>query len=381
MRRHRALVVVAATTCVAACGGQVGRAPNDVYPFELPPGFPRPRVQANEAVTQAKVELGRHLFYDRRLSANETLSCAGCHDQAHAFADPRTVPVGSTGSVLPRNGQSLSNVAYFAAFTWSNPVLGTLEKQALVPLLSDQPVELGWNDESVPRIMARLRDDETYTRLFKAAYPDVSEPLTRESIVGAITAFERTLVSGRSPYDRYIYDLDEGAITPEAKRGLDLFFSEKTECYHCHSGLTLGGSFVSEETPASTQYENTGLYNLDGRGAYPLGNNGLFEFTHRDEDRGRFRVPSLRNVGVTAPYMHDGSIPTLEAVLEHYTAGGREVKDGPNAGDGRKSPNKSNLVRPFALDESERAALLAFLRSLTDEAFLRDPSFMNPWPN
>lgn len=379
MTLPRVLVVLLVSAWAAACSAHDDAAPADPYPVAVPPGFPRPSVSAPDTVTPAKVELGRHLFYDRRLSANQTLSCAGCHDQAHAFADTRTVPVGSTGTALLRNGQSLGNVAYFAVFTWANPVLGTLEKQALVPLLGDQPVELGWSDASVPVIMARLREDATYTRLFAAAYPGVSDPVARQYVVGAITAFERTLISGRSPYDRYAYDRDEGAISAEAKRGLDLFFSEKTECYHCHTGITFGGSFVSESTPANTQYENNGLYNLDGRGAYPPGNNGLYELTKQEGDRGRFRVPSLRNVGVTAPYMHDGSIPTLEAVLDHYMAGGRNVESGAYAGDGRKNPNKSNLVRPFVLDEGERGALLAFLRSLTDEAFLRDPRFADPW--
>ncbi|HTR03102.1 MAG TPA: di-heme enzyme, partial [Thermoanaerobaculia bacterium] len=128
-------------------------------------------------------------------------------------------------------------------------------------------------------------------------------------------------------------------------------------------------------------FHNTGLYNLDGKGAYPSDNTGLEEHTGRPEDMGRFKAPSLRNVAVTAPYMHDGSIPTLDAVLDHYAAGGRTIAGGPHAGVGRTNPLKSSFVSGFTLTPEERADLLAFLRSLTDDEFLKDPEFSDPWRN
>jgi cytochrome c peroxidase len=344
--------------------------------WSLPPGFPEPAARDN--VSPAQAELGRHLFYDKRLSANQTQACASCHAQEHAFADARALPLGSTGNELPRNSPSLANSVYFASLTWANPTLLSLEKQAIVPLFNTEPVELGWSDANQEEILRRLRADTRYQRLLNEAYPG-AQTFQLVHVTGALSAFQRRLISGRSRYDRYAYSKDEKALSAQEKEGLSLFFSERAECYHCHTGITFGGSFVSRETTASTQYENNGLYSLDAKGAYPAKNNGLFEFTQLDRDRGRFRVPSLRNVGVTAPYMHDGSIPTLEAVVAHYMAGGRNVESGPYAGDGRKNPNKNSLVREFSLTEAEKVALVAFLKSLTDEALLADPALRDPW--
>jgi cytochrome c peroxidase len=366
---------VLALFLLACANSDSDRALAKFYPLPLPPGFPQPTVSVETPVTAARAELGRHLFYDKELSANGTTACASCHVQANAFADPRTIPIGSTGAVLPRNGQGLANVMYAASLTWATPTLTTLEKQVLIPMFSDTPVELGWNDRTQEQILQRVRLNKAYRKLFAEAFPGQTQADANiNAIVLSLAAFQRTLVSGRSSYDRYAYDKDVNAMSTEAVRGMELFFSERTECYHCHTGVTFGGSFVSENVTASTQFENNGLYAI-----YPLGNNGLFEFTQKEIDRGRFRVPSLRNVEVTAPYMHDGSIATLENVLEHYMAGGRNITEGPNTGDGRKNPNKSNLVRAFALDAGEREALLAFLKSLTDQEFLRNPKHANPW--
>jgi len=161
---------------------------------------------------------------------------------------------------------------------------------------------------------------------------------------------------------------------------MELFFGERAECYHCHSGPHLTNSFRSKDTKLSERdFQNTGLYNVDGLGAYPVDNTGLFEFTNNPKDMGRFRVPPLRNVALTAPYMHDGSMATLEEVLDFYTAGGRDVTSGPYVGDGRASPLKNPLVRPFELSAQERADLIAFLESLTDLDFVNDPRLSNPF--
>ncbi|WP_338863077.1 cytochrome c peroxidase [Myxococcus stipitatus] len=203
--------------------------------------------------------------------------------------------------------------------------------------------------------------------------------MSRQSVVKALASFQRTLMSGASPYDRYLQG-ETSALSVSARRGMELFFGERAECYHCHSGRHLSNSFRAkgmQRQPAV--FFNTGLYDLNGQGAYPPQNPGLYEFTLNVLDQGRFRVPPLRNVELTAPYMHDGSISTLEAVIDLYMSGGRNVVDGPYAGDGRRNPNKDPLVRPFELSDSEKADLIAFLKSLTDTAFVSDPRFSNPW--
>jgi cytochrome c peroxidase len=200
------------------------------------------------------------------------------------------------------------------------------------------------------------------------------------NITRAIASFERTLISGRSPYDRYRYGADRQAISDAAKRGEALFFSEQTECFHCHGGFNFtetvdyaGKGFVEIE------FHNTGLYNVDGKGAYPRPNTGVHAVTNDPDDMGRFKAPTLRNIAVTAPYMHDGSIPTLDAVLAHYEAGGRTIATGPHAGVGARNPFKSSFVKGFSLTPDQRRDLVAFLKSLTDQVFLTDRRFSNPW--
>lgn len=356
---------------LAACG--------EPDPYEwVPEGLPVPLVPDDNPMSAAKVELGRHLFYDPRLSGNHTQSCASCHLQEHAFATRDPLALGSTGETTPRNSMSLANVAYATTYTWANPVLVTLEQQMLVPLFGDDPVELGMRGRE-DELIDRLRDEPVYTDLFAAAFPDDADPLTLTNLARALTSFERSLLSADSPYDRYTRG-DRAALSEPARRGLALFNSERLECFHCHAGFNFQDSVAYAGKPLrSGIFHNTGLYNLDGAGGYPPGNRGLFEFTGAAADMGRFRVPTLRNVAVTAPYMHDGSIATLSEVLDHYAAGGRTIPDGPHAGVGRDNPFKSSFIRGFELTDAERADVLAFLASLTDEAFLTDPALADPW--
>ncbi len=348
------------------------------YAWQLPPGFPEPFVPSDNPMSEEKAALGRYLFYDKRLSGNGTMSCGSCHEQKRAFSDGKATPTGSTGHHVARNSPGLANVAYLATYTWANPLLDTLEKQALVPLFAESPVELG-AAANLEEVLQRLREDSRYPDLFRAAFPDEKQPITRDNVVKAIASFQRTLLSGNSPYDRY-FQGDIHALSDSAKRGMELFFGERAECYHCHSGPHLTNSFRTKDAKQlEIVFQNTGLYNADGQGAYPGDNTGLFEFTGDPRDMGRFRVPSLRNVALTAPYMHDGSVATLEAVLDHYTAGGRDVTSGPYMGDGRASPLKDPLVRPFELTDQERADLIAFLESFTDMDFVNDPRFSDPF--
>lgn len=346
------------------------------YAWKLPPGFPYPKVPADNLMTAAKVELGRHLFYDPRLSLNQKQSCATCHQQSHAFAERRGRSVGSTGQLHPRAAMSLVNVAYAPVLTWANPNLRELETQALVPMFGDHPIELGMAGKE-NLLISRLQADHRYRKMFNEVF---SGQITIANITKAIAAFQRTILSGDSPYDQYRRGDDPNAISESAKRGESLFFSERLECFHCHGGFNFTGSvdYLGKAFP-EVEFHNTGLYNRQGRFSYPEPNLGLHEFTHQDEDIGKFKAPTLRNIARTAPYMHDGSVATLEDAIDHYRVGGRTLKRGPHAGVGFNNPNKSEFVKSFELSPAERADLLAFLHSLTDLSLLTNPALSNPW--
>jgi len=329
-------------------------------------------------MTPAKVELGRRLFYDRALSGNGTYACSSCHRQELAFTDGRAHAVGSTGGLHPRSAMSLANVAYGATLAWADPRLTRLEDQARVPMFNEHPVELGLSGRE-DEALRRLRADPDYGGMFSVAFPEDPDPASLENVTRAIASFERTLISGDSPYDRLIYRDEAGALSEPAKRGMRLFFSERLNCSRCHGGFTFSGPIAFEGArPIAATFHNNGLYNLGGDGSYPGDNPGLFGITGRTEDTGRFRAPTLRNIELTAPYMHDGSIATLTEVIEHYARGGRLVPHGPFAGDGRDSPRKSDLIRGFDLGDRDKADLVEFLKSLTDKSFVTDPRYSAP---
>ena len=300
------------------------------YEWTLPPGFPVPAVPDDSPMSDAKVELGRHLFFETDLSGNQVQSCGSCHLAENGFAEPETVSMGSTGEFTPRNSMSLVNVAYNSTYTWHSPLLLTLEQQILIPLFGDFPVEMGLRED---QLFDRLSASVTYREMFASAFPGEGEPITTGNTVRAIASFVRTMISGNSPFDKLTYQDDQSAMTDSAKRGLDLFLSEQFECHHCHSGFnfSLATTWQGQST-RETGFFNTGLYNIDGEGGYPAPNVGLIEFSLRPQDAGKFRAPTLRNIMLTAPYLHDGSAATIDDVLDIYAAGGRNVETGPNAG-------------------------------------------------
>ncbi|WP_267725244.1 methanobactin export MATE transporter MbnM [Niveibacterium sp. 24ML] len=345
--------------------------------WSLPPNFPTPKVPADNPMSQPKVELGRFLFYEKRLSGNAQQACASCHLQEKAFTDGRAASIGSTGEDHPRSAQPLANVVYNATLTWANPSLVTLERQMETPLFGEHPVEMGINDANKAAVLARIGGDAAYRSRFELAFPGQVDPVSWGNIVKAISAFQRTLISGESRYDHYL----QGRVTLSAAetRGKDLFFGEKAECFHCHGSFNFNDQIVHAGSRiVETPFHNTGLYNLGGTGAFPEPNRGVFELTANATDMGKFRAASLRNVAVTAPYMHDGSIASLEAVLDFYSAGGRNITSGPHAGDGRANPYKSDLVSLINLTEQDKADLVAFLKTLTDDKFLTNPAFSDP---
>jgi cytochrome c peroxidase len=348
------------------------------YAWQLPESYPLPQVPADNPMSAAKVELGRRLFYDRRLSINGTTSCGTCHRQPLAFTDGLAQSVGATGNPHPRSSMSLVNVAYAARLTWANHLLDRLEFQALTPLFGENPIEMGMAGRDSD-VVALLRDDPHYTDAFPDVFSRDADPYSVLNALRAVASFVRSIVSFDSPYDRYLRG-EADAMSKPALRGMSLFFSERLECFHCHGGF----NFTDSNTHANVQVEsvgfhNNGLYNIDGSGAYPPDNTGLYDVTGERRDMGRFKAPSLRNIAVTAPYMHDGSIATLEEVLHHYELGGRAITQGPRVGDGSRNPYKSSFIKGFSLSDAERAEVLAFLHSLTDESVLRDPRFADPF--
>lgn len=345
------------------------------YEWNIPEWLPRPVVPDDNPMTAEKVELGKQLFYDTRLSVTGNFSCATCHQQALAFTDGKAVAIGATGDIHPRNSMSLTNVAYSSVLTWANPLMRSLEEQLLVPLFGEHPVEMGMAGRE-QEILAMLQNDAQYAERFDVAFGQDSSPISISNLAKAIASFERTLISARSPYDRYRYGGEPDAISAAAKRGEALFHSERLECFHCHGGFNFSDSIMHERLAfREIAFHNTGLYNIDGNGAYPPDNTGVYEITQDPADMGHFRAPTLRNIELTAPYMHDGSIATLDEVIDHYAAGGRTLAAGNDAGAGHANPHKSIFIAGFELSEQERHDLIAFLRSLTDEAFIQNPDF------
>ena len=338
------LLLLSGATILAllqACQSTPQRA---TYDWRLPPGFTTPASPQGVTLDAARVTLGRYLFYDRRLSANNTQACASCHKQELAFTDGQARAVGSTGMQHAHNALSLFNVGYLAGYTWMDLSVKTLEQQIAIPMFGNAPIELGIAGHEA-EVLLRFSSDPNYKRLFAAAYPD-AEAMTWEHVIAALAAFTRSLLSGDSPYDRYVYRGDTTTLSTEAQRGMRLFFSNELGCANCHTDI---------QSPDSHQPPRFDLLSFQDTGM---------------ADAGPFRVPPLRNVAVTAPYMHDGSLATLEDVIHFYEAGG---------GAGRTRPQKNSLVDGFALSDDERRSLIAFLQSLTDEAALHDPRYSDPF--
>jgi len=314
-------------------------------------------------MSSAKVELGRRLFRETLLSSTGRYACVTCHRPELAFTDGRAHALGATGESVKHAAMTLTNVAYNAAFTWSNATVRSLESQMRQPLFNAHPVEMGLQAGGFAAVEA-MSAQRDYRDLFAAAFPHDSAPVSMDHIIKAIAAFERSLISGRAPFDRYVFDDDRTALSVAQKRGMALFFSARIGCAQCHAGFNFSGPVVYQgHDKEAALFANTGLYDVDGRGSYPPLDRGLIDVTHRAVDMGKFRVPTLRNVALTAPYMHDGSLANLEDVIEHYAHGGRG------------NPHQDPRVRRLILSAAERADLVAFLLSLTDREFVEDPRF------
>jgi cytochrome c peroxidase len=304
----------------------------DEYVWHLPRGFPTPAVPADNAMSEAKVALGRRLFFEPRLALNGRYSCASCHAPTRAFTDGRAVAQGATGQALPHNTMTLTNVAYNISFGWQQPHVRSLEAQMREPLFNEHPVELGLKGR-VHALCAQLAEDPDYAQAFAQAFP-AAPAVSLDHLIKAIAAFERTLIFGSSPFDRYVFAGEHEALSDAAKRGMALFFSARAGCAGCHSGINFSGNW------------------RDAQGA-----TGRASFAVNGTSARALRVPTLRNVALTAPYMHDGRFATLAAVLEHYSSVATQ------------RPPLDKRLPQAALSAAERADLIAFLDSLTDAAF------------
>ncbi|HWW20139.1 MAG TPA: cytochrome c peroxidase, partial [Steroidobacteraceae bacterium] len=218
------------------------------------------------------------------------------------------------------------------------------------------------------QVVQWLSSQASYQRAFAQTFAADPTPVSVENVIKAIAAYERTLISGHSAFDRYVFEDDQSALSPSAKRGMALFYSDRVGCGQCHSGINFDGPvrFKGHEQ-VSALFANTGLYSVDGCGGYPQSDQGLFEVTRKKTDVGKFRVPTLRNVALTAPYMHDGSIATLGEVIDHYAQGGRQLPGGPSA----LNHLVDRRIRAFKISPEEKDDLIAFLEGLTDPRFVR----------
>jgi cytochrome c peroxidase len=285
------------------------------------------RPESKHALTAARVQLGRQLFFDPILSADQSIACASCHQPDHGFASADGKPRGIRGQLIARRAPSLFNRAFGKSFFWDGRAK-SLEEQALMPIAD--PTEMG---SSVADAVKRLQAHDEYQKLFRTAFDD---GVTPANLGGALASFERVLLRGDSPVDRFRQKGDHDALTPQERHGLWLYES-KAQCWRCHSGR----NFTDEE------YHNTGV----SWGREPL-DLGRFKVTRDEADRGKFKTPSLRGVALTAPYMHDGSLKLLDEVVEFYSRGGND------------NPNRDAKVQPLNLTSDEIKALVAFLRSL-----------------
>jgi len=358
----------AALILVASCVGEEDGPPSAL---EVPAHFPEPIIPADNPYEVGQAELGRHLFYDTRLSVNGAISCASCHQPELAFADDSRVSDGALGDAGALNAPSLANAVYSGPLTWSRASISTIEEQLHGPMFGDAPIEMGMAGHEA-EILERIAAEPRYRELG-------ADELDIDGVRYALATFVRSLLSHRAPFDEFLLG-DRNALSPAAQRGSELFFSDRLGCGSCHAGFALTNAITSKSSPLAPEaYHNIGLYNVDGAGGYPNQALGLIADSGLARDMGRFRVPSLRNVAVTAPYMHDGSVTTLEDVVQIYEDGGRDIVDGPFAGDGRENPLRSERLKSFELTNAERSEVIAFLESLTDEAFLSDQSYANPW--
>jgi len=322
------------------CGGNPTPEPGPAGPaIRVPSDFPPLPAPEDNLPTPERVALGRRLFYDERLSRTEEVSCASCHQQARAFADPDPVSTGVLERTGTRNASALVNLAWNTSFFWHGGA-PSLELQAIEPIKNSLEMDM-----TLAEVAERLAADGELASAFETAY---AAPPSEYTIPRALASFVRSLVSGDSAFDRYRRG-DRRAMSAAAERGQALFEGESAECFHCHVGFNF----------TNNGFRNNGIEPDDP-------DVGRAELTLKPSDEGKFKVPTLRNVAVSAPYMHGGSLATLEEVIDQYARGGRG------------HANTDPTILPLELTAEEKSDLLEFLRALTDTEFLENPDHADP---
>lgn len=359
IRRGIALSIILSLVFLSACRKEEGleETPASQEPYLIEHGLlPPPSIPTDNPLTIEGVKLGRMLFYEKKLSRDGTQSCGDCHRQEHAFTDTAKLSIGIAGLPGKRNSMAVFNMLWnFNGFFWDGRA-ELLRHQALLPI--QDPLEM---DETLDKVVAKLSAIKLYQDQFQKAFG--STVINEEKIALALEQFMNSLVSSNSKYDQYL--AGKTSLSPSEENGRKLYFTEYNaffpdesgaDCAHCHGGLNF----------SNNQYMNNGLDN-----GPDILDEGRKVVTGFPGDRGKFKVTSLRNIGLTAPYMHDGRFKTLKEVIDHYDHG---LNDSPNLNPALRSTMGTGL----RLTEQQKNDLIAFLLTLTDYEFISDPRFSNP---
>ena len=342
MKSYFYIILIISVLPLVSCKKDVSGKPNpelpidvdDSYIYNTPSYFPALNYPNDNKPTRRKFELGKKLFFDKLLSKENAISCGSCHFQNLAFSDSVQFSIGSAGQLGERNSPTLTNIGYNSNFFWDGGV-PTLELQALVPLDNHKEFDLPYDS-----LLLRLNNNSNYKQLFKAAF---NEDATLNNYTKALACYQRAFISGNSKYDDYFYRNNSKAFTASELSGFQLFINPTIGCNSCHSGFNFtNGGF--ENNGLSVNYKDAGRYKVTGY----------------IQDLAKFKVPTLRNVALTAPYMHDGSFATLTQVIDHYDSGGQAHS------------NKSPKVKPLNLTTQQKTDLVNFLKTLTDDEFIKN---------
>ncbi len=333
-RKFQLLAVIGAISLLI--GGPIWTVAGEAYELEIPLGLDEEQfvIPEDNPLTKEKIELGRLLFFDKRMSQNNTISCSTCHVPALAFTDGQPVSAGIHRQQGGRSAPTSINRGFSKAQFWDGRA-ATLEEQSVGPLTN--PIEHGFPDND--DVVVRINEIQGYKNLFSKAFR--TNAITIQHVGKAIASFQRTLISGNSPFDQFDYDGEEKAISEAAKRGKKLFFG-KARCNLCHFGT----NFSDEK------FHNVGI-GWEGE----VVDVGRYHVTHDQKDIGTFKTPTLREISKTAPYMHDGRFVTLKQVIDHYNQGGV------------KNPFLDNQIIPLDLTESEKQDLIEMLRALNGDGW------------
>lgn len=344
--------------------GSNGKPNTTPYELNTPDVIREMPIPDDNPITEEGVKLGRMLFYDPILSGDSSMACATCHQQENAFASDVRFNTGIVGQKGFRNAMALMNLGWASAYNWDGSAKN-LEEQALEPVTN--PVEM---HETWPNAVKKIKRNDFYPELFKDAFGD--KAITRDLVVKAIAQFERTLISFDAKIDRVFQG--EASLTASERRGFDIYVTEEADCFHCH-GLPRQNRLLTDD-----QFHNNGLDSM-GPNDFDFEDKGLGSVTGIRNDNGKFKTPTLRNVELTAPYMHDGRFQTLKEVVDFYSEG---LKPGPNVDENiqkhlPRSDDGYYKQGGVNLTEQEKQDLINFLKTFTDKAFVNDERYANPF--